>query len=175
MASIPFLGALFSSKASSDSDKMSYPDGRTPDEWRAVLNKEQFRILREKGTEAPGSGQFNKHYPEEGVYSCAGCAVPLYKASHKFDSGCGWPAYFDSIPGAVVRHEDRTLGMTRIEIMCANCGGHLGHVFKGEGFPTPTNERHCVNSISLKFSPDDVVVKKGEGEGGKEEDSKTEN
>jgi peptide-methionine (R)-S-oxide reductase len=168
MASIPFFGALFSSKA----DKMTYPDERTPDEWRAVLNKEQFRILREKGTERPGSGEFNKHYPEEGVYACAGCAAPLYKASHKFDSGCGWPAYFDSIPGAVVRHEDRTMGMSRIEIMCANCGGHLGHVFKGEGFATPTNERHCVNSVSLTFSPEDPVVKEGGEENKKDAEDK---
>lgn len=147
-----FLSNLFSS--SSKPDMNNYPDSRSKDEWRAVLNKEQFRILREKGTEAPGSGQFDKHYPEEGVYTCAGCATPLYTANHKFKSGCGWPAYFDSIPGAVVRHEDKTFGMSRIEIMCANCGGHLGHVFKGEGFSTPTDERHCVNSVSLNFSPE---------------------
>jgi peptide-methionine (R)-S-oxide reductase len=129
--------------------------------FTTVLTKtEQFRILREKGTEAPGSGTYDKHYPEQGVYSCAGCNAPLYKASHKFSSGCGWPAYFDSIPGAVVRHEDRTFGMARTEIVCANCGGHLGHVFKGEGFSTPTDERHCVNSISLSFSPDDKPVEK---------------
>lgn len=159
MSGIPFLSGLFGSSSSKSSD-MSYPDKRTNDEWRAVLNKEQFRILREKGTEAPGSGTYDKHYPEQGVYSCAGCNAPLYKASHKFSSGCGWPAYFDSIPGAVVRHEDRTFGMARTEIVCANCGGHLGHVFKGEGFSTPTDERHCVNSISLSFSPDDKPVEK---------------
>jgi len=134
---------------------MSYPDQRSNDEWRAILNKEQFRILREKGTEPPGSGKFDKHYPEEGVYACAGCAAPLYKATHKFSSGCGWPAYFDSIPGAVTRHEDRTLGMARTEIVCSNCGGHLGHVFKGEKFGNPIDERHCVNSVSLNFAPED--------------------
>lgn len=175
LRSMSFLGALFGSSASKQSD-MSYPDKRTNDEWRAVLNKgklccttshqtqliqlEQFRILREKGTEPPGSGKFDKHYPSEGVYSCAGCEAPLYKASHKFSSGCGWPAYFDSIPGAVTRHEDRAFGMTRTEIVCSNCGGHLGHVFKGEGFKTPTDERHCVNSVSLNFSPEDKVVEK---------------
>lgn len=116
---------------------------------------EQFRILREKGTEPPGSGQFDKHYPDAGVYTCAGCQAPLYRAAHKFQSGCGWPAYFDSIPGAVTRHEDRSLGMARTEIVCSNCGGHLGHVFKGEGFPTATDERHCVNSVSLSFAPGD--------------------
>lgn len=153
---LPFLSSLLSRNTSSST--MSFPDQRTPDEWRAVLNKEQFRILREKGTEPPGSGKFDKHYPSEGVYTCAGCDAPLYKATHKFSSGCGWPAYFDSIPGAVTRHEDRTLGMSRTEIVCSNCGGHLGHVFKGEGFPTPTDERHCVNSVSLNFSQEDKPV-----------------
>jgi peptide-methionine (R)-S-oxide reductase len=118
---------------------------------------EQFRVLREKDTEAPFTGKYDKHMPEEGVYTCAACDAPLYKANHKFKSGCGWPAYFDSIPGAVARHTDRSLGRARTEIVCSNCGGHLGHVFKGEGYATPTDERHCVNSVSLKFSPEDKV------------------
>jgi peptide-methionine (R)-S-oxide reductase len=117
---------------------------------------EQFRILREKGTEAPFTGAYDKHSPEAGVYACAGCSAPLYRASHKFKSGCGWPAYFDSIPGAVTRHEDSSLGMVRTEIVCSNCGGHLGHVFKGEKYNTPTDERHCVNSVSLKFTEDEA-------------------
>ncbi|KAK7706907.1 hypothetical protein SLS63_013851 [Diaporthe eres] len=165
---IPLIGGLFSSKAS-DSSKMSYPVQKSDDEWRAVLNKEQFRILREKGTETPGSGKFDKHAPSAGVYTCAGCDAPLYKASHKFNSGCGWPAYFDSIPGAVKRFEDTTMFMKRIEIVCSNCGGHLGHVFQGEGFPTPTDERHCVNSVSLNFSPDDAPVQKAAGGEGEKE------
>ncbi|PPQ62872.1 hypothetical protein CVT24_006270 [Panaeolus cyanescens] len=123
---------------------------KSESEWRAVLSPEQFRILRQKGTERPGTGEYNKH-KADGVYSCAGCNTPLYKSTTKFDSGCGWPAFFDAIPGAVSRHEDNTLGMSRIEITCTACGGHLGHVFKGEGFGTPTDERHCVNSVSLKF------------------------
>ncbi|EGO54597.1 peptide methionine sulfoxide reductase msrB [Neurospora tetrasperma FGSC 2508] len=143
----------------------NYPVQKSANEWRAVLSPQQFRILREKGTEPAGTGKFDKHYPSAGVYTCAGCHAPLYKASHKFNSGCGWPAYFDSIPGAVTRHEDRTFGMTRTEIVCSNCGGHLGHVFKGEGFNTPTDERHCVNSISLSFSEEDSAAeKKGDGE-----------
>jgi peptide-methionine (R)-S-oxide reductase len=133
---------------------------------------EQFRILREKGTEPPSSGAYDKHYPSAGVYTCAGCSAPLYTAKHKFSSGCGWPAYFDSIPGAVVRHEDRTLGMLRTEIVCANCGGHLGHVFKGEGFATPTDERHCVNSVSLVFREEEEGGKEGEGKGEGKEQSK---
>ncbi|WIA11786.1 hypothetical protein OEZ85_011879 [Tetradesmus obliquus] len=117
--------------------------------WRKLLNANEYHILREKGTEPPGSGKYNKFY-EEGVYKCAGCGQPLYKSETKFNSGCGWPAFYDEIPGAVDRHEDSTFGMVRIEITCSNCGGHLGHVFKGEGFPTPTDERHCVNSVSIK-------------------------
>ncbi|KAI2633375.1 methionine-R-sulfoxide reductase B2 [Xylaria nigripes] len=165
LGAMPF-GSLFGSRSSSNS-KMTYPDQRTPDEWRAVLNKEQFRILREQGTEPPGSHKFDKFFSETGVYTCAGCNAPLYKASHKFKSGCGWPAYFDSIPGAVTRHVDNSWGMSRTEIVCSNCGGHLGHVFKGEGYSTPTDERHCVNGISLNFSPEDPVVEKRE-EGAKE-------
>ncbi|CAL3969435.1 hypothetical protein PZA11_006014 [Diplocarpon coronariae] len=155
MPTIPFLSSLFSTGNSSN---MTYPVQKTDEEWQAVLSKEQFRVLRQQGTEAPFVGKYDKHMPKEGVYTCAGCDAPLYKASHKFKSGCGWPAYFDNIPGAVTRHEDRTLGMARTEIVCSNCGGHLGHVFKGEGYKTPTDERHCVNSVSMKFSPEDKVV-----------------
>lgn len=96
--------------------------------------------------------------PEQGVYTCAGCSAPLYKANHKFKSGCGWPAFFDAVPGAVTRHTDRTFGMERTEIVCSNCGGHLGHVFKGEGYQTPTDERHCVNSVSIQFNENDPVT-----------------
>jgi len=155
MPSIPFLSSFF---GTSNSTKMSFPVEKSDDEWRAVLSKEQFRVIREKGTEAPFTGKYDKHMPDEGVYTCAACDAPLYKASHKFKSGCGWPAYFDNIPGAVTRHTDRTFGMERTEIVCSKCGGHLGHVFKGEGYKTPTDERHCVNSVSMKFSPEDKVV-----------------
>ncbi|KAF5316458.1 hypothetical protein D9619_006347 [Psilocybe cf. subviscida] len=127
---------------------------KSEEEWRAVLSPQQFRILRQKGTEPAGTGEYDKH-KAEGVYTCAGCGTALYKSTTKFNppilSGCGWPAFFDAIPGAVSRHEDRSWFMTRIEITCTACGGHLGHVFKGEGFKTPTDERHCVNSVSLKF------------------------
>jgi peptide-methionine (R)-S-oxide reductase len=118
-------------------------------------------VLREKGTERPFTGKYDKHFPGEGVFNCAACNAPLYRAKHKFKSGCGWPAYYDSIPGAVSRHVDQSIGMERTEIVCSNCGGHLGHVFKGEGFPTATDERHCVNSISLNFTEDE---QKGGGE-----------
>nr|QJQ72329.1 methionine sulfoxide reductase B [Astragalus sinicus] len=123
---------------------------KSEEEWRAVLSPEQFRILRQKGTEYPGTGEYDKFFGE-GVYSCAGCGTPLYKSTTKFNSGCGWPAFFEGLPGAIKRTADPD--GRRIEITCAACGGHLGHVFKGEGFSTPTDERHCVNSISLKFAP----------------------
>lgn len=129
-----------------------FPVNKSDSEWRAVLSPEQFRVLRQKGTEAPGTGEYDKFY-EKGVYNCAACDSPLYKSDTKFDSGCGWPAFFDAIPGAIKLHEDNSLGMRRTEMVCSNCGGHLGHVFYGEGFKTPTDARHCVNSISLKFKP----------------------
>ncbi|CAN1167487.1 Peptide methionine sulfoxide reductase B2, chloroplastic [Linum perenne] len=157
-----FLPFSPSGKSSSFVSKRSFRLGRivamsapgsvqkSDEEWRAVLSPEQFRILRQKGTEYPGTGQYDKFY-EEGVYSCAGCGAALYKSTTKFNSGCGWPAFFDGIPGAINRNADPD--GRRIEITCAACGGHLGHVFKGEGFKTPTDERHCVNSVSLKFAP----------------------
>ncbi|KAG9157631.1 hypothetical protein Leryth_014146 [Lithospermum erythrorhizon] len=123
---------------------------KTEEEWRAILSPEQFHILRQKGTEYPGTGEYNKLY-DDGIYKCAGCETPLYKSTTKFNSGCGWPAFYEGFPGAINRTADPD--GRRIEITCAACGGHLGHVFKGEGFPTPTDERHCVNSVSLKFAP----------------------
>ncbi|XP_030464942.2 peptide methionine sulfoxide reductase B5-like [Syzygium oleosum] len=126
------------------------PVRKSEEEWQAVLSPEQFRILRLKGTEYPGTGEYDKYF-EEGVYTCAGCGTPLYRSTTKFNSGCGWPAFYEGLPGAINCILDPD-GM-RTEITCAACGGHLGHVFKGEGFPTPTDERHCVNSISLKFVP----------------------
>ncbi|KAH9821662.1 Mss4-like protein [Melampsora americana] len=125
---------------------------KTEEEWKLKLDPEQFRILRLKGTEMAGSGTYDQHMPDKGIYECAGCSAPLYRFDHKFKSGCGWPAFFDAFPGAVNRQEDRMFGMVRTEITCARCGGHLGHVFKGERYPTPTDERHCVNSVSIKFN-----------------------
>ncbi|KAI9208814.1 methionine-R-sulfoxide reductase-like protein [Polychytrium aggregatum] len=125
--------------------------GKSESEWQAILTPEQFRILRQKGTEPPGTGKYNKHYAKEGAYCCAGCGAPLYEAKTKFDSGCGWPAFYEGIPGAINRTDDFSHGMVRTEITCAACGGHLGHVFKGERFGNPIDERHCVNSISITF------------------------
>jgi len=155
---VSFFGLRSAQAAKEEDNNMSFPDKRSEDEWRAVLSPEQFRVLREKGTERPFTGEYDKQFPDEGVFNCAACDAPLYRAKHKFNSGCGWPAYYDSIPGAVSRHVDRSFGRERTEIVCSNCGGHLGHVFKGEGYQTETDERHCVNSVSLKFTEDEQKV-----------------
>ncbi|GAA6003677.1 hypothetical protein JCM10207_003542 [Rhodosporidiobolus poonsookiae] len=152
---LSYFAASTATLGNSPSRAMSskqYPVTKSDQEWQLQLSKEQFRILREKGTEMAGTGEYDKHYPSKGVYECAGCAQPLYTADTKFKSGCGWPAFFAAIPGAVEEHTDSSWGMQRTEIVCSNCGGHLGHLFKGEGFDNPTTERACVNSISIKFN-----------------------
>lgn len=126
---------------------------KTAAEWRAILTPDQFRVLREKGTERPYVGKYDKTF-KPGVYNCAACGSPLYRSTAKFDSGCGWPAFYEAIPGAINLHKDKSLGMMRTEMTCAKCDGHLGHVFYDEGYKQPTNERHCVNSISLTFKPE---------------------
>lgn len=147
------------------SDSQDFPVKKTEGEWQTILSPEQFRILRQKGTEPAGSGTYNKHYPSNGVYTCVGCNAPLYKAATKFDSGCGWPAFWDAVPGAVGQRDDSSFGMKRTEIVCNSCGGHLGHIFKGERFGNPKDERHCVNSVSINFSAEEKKEGDGEDEG----------
>ncbi|MBV7440401.1 peptide-methionine (R)-S-oxide reductase MsrB [Weeksellaceae bacterium TAE3-ERU29] len=125
--------------------KMEKPES----EWKKELTPEQYYVLREAGTERPFTGKYNMHF-EEGVYKCAACGEKLFSSSSKFDSHCGWPSFDEEIEkGKIVERLDRSHGMTRMEILCGNCGSHLGHVFN-DG-PTNTGLRYCVNSLSLDF------------------------
>ena len=127
-----------------------YPIQKTESEWREILDDESYRILREKGTEYPHTGKYNDHY-DPGTYHCKACDAPLYHSKSKFESGCGWPSYDESIPGAIEYIRDTSHGMIRTEIVCAQCGGHQGHVFN-DG-PTATGVRYCVNAASIDFNP----------------------
>lgn len=121
------------------------------EEWKKSLTEEQFSILREKGTERPFTGKYLNH-KETGTYICSACGNELFESDSKFDSHCGWPSFYaEKAKGKIVYKKDITLGMVRTEIMCAKCGGHLGHVF--DDGPEPTGLRYCVNSISIEFKP----------------------
>lgn len=126
---------------------------KTESEWEDELTPEQYHILREKGTELPFSGEYDSVF-DVGGYSCAACGKTLFDSETKFDAECGWPSFYDALPGSVEFHKDDTNGMVRTEVSCANCGGHLGHVFEGEGLDVPTDQRYCINSLSLQFTPD---------------------
>ena len=123
---------------------------KSDEQWKRELTPEQYRVLREKGTEAAFSGEYDSVF-DPGTYSCAACGAALFASETKFDAHCGWPSFYDAKPGAVKFHNDESHGMIRTEVTCANCGGHLGHVFEGEGFGVPTDQRYCINSVSLKL------------------------
>lgn len=121
------------------------------DVWKEKLTPEQYYVLREKGTEAPFTGKFYKHF-EKGVYVCGACGQELFSSETKFDSDCGWPSFDRSLEGNVVFKEDTSLGMKRTEVLCSTCGSHLGHVFDDGPIET-TGKRFCINSVSLDFIP----------------------
>ena len=127
-----------------------FPVEKSATEWRGELSADQFRVLREHGTERAGTSPLN-HEKRTGRYDCSACGHPLFESGTKYESGSGWPSFFRPLPGAVATTTDRSHGMTRVEVHCANCGGHLGHVF--EDGPAPTGQRYCMNGVSLKFEP----------------------
>lgn len=132
-----------------DSKKQhSFKIKKTDQEWRAQLSEMQYYILRQAGTERPFTGSYND-FKREGTFLCAACATPLYESKHKFDSGTGWPSFWQGVEGNIVYDVDHKIGYARTELLCATCGGHLGHVFN-DG-PPPTGKRHCINSASLLF------------------------
>jgi peptide-methionine (R)-S-oxide reductase len=140
-------------------DGSTRPDGtdyaivKDETDWKAALNPMEYHVLREAGTEAPFVGEYTDT-KTEGVYRCRACNAELFRSDTKFDSHCGWPSFFSPLAqDSVVYIEDRGLGRVRTEVRCANCGSHLGHVFEGEGYGTPTDLRYCINSISVTLEP----------------------
>jgi len=131
---------------------MAYDVFKTDEEWRAILGPDQFAVLRQAATERPWTGELLDE-SRAGTYSCGACGAELFTADTKFDSHCGWPSFYESIrPEAVELREDRSHGMVRVEVLCAACGSHLGHVFP-DAPQTPTGDRYCMNSLALKFTP----------------------
>jgi peptide-methionine (R)-S-oxide reductase len=149
--------ALFARSGGSDAADPAkvFEITKAPDEWKKTLTKEQYYVLRDHGTERAGTSPLDKVY-SPGVYNCAGCDLPLFASDTKFDSGTGWPSFFKPLDNAIGTTVDKSFFMTRTEVHCRRCGGHLGHVF--EDGPQPTGLRYCMNGVSLKFVPKDGAV-----------------
>lgn len=143
-------GLFHSQPAQAAQPRRVYEVTRTEAEWRKLLSSEQFHVLRQAGTERPFSSPLDKE-KRAGVFQCAGCALPLFSSSTKFNSGTGWPSFWQPLDKAVDEDVDRTFGMRRVEVLCHRCGGHLGHVF--DDGPKPTGLRYCMNGLALKFIP----------------------
>ena len=132
---------------------MTYPVQKSDKEWRSELSPQEFKVLRQAATERPFSSPYETD-ETVGVYRCRGCGTELFRSEHKFDAHCGWPAFYTPLAeDRVELLEDRSLGSVRTEVRCANCGSHLGHVFSGEGLGTPTDQRYCINGVSLQLEP----------------------
>lgn len=134
---------------------MRYPVVLDEEQWHERLSPQEYHVLREAGTEPAWVGEYTDS-KAVGVYTCRACGAELFRSDTKFDSHCGWPSFYSPLADdRVIYLEDRSLGQVRTEVRCAECGGHLGHVFSGEGFPTPTDQRYCINSISVRLVEDD--------------------
>ena len=133
----------------------NYPVSKTEDEWRSQLTEHEYQVLRQAGTERPFTGEYTDT-ETVGVYSCRACNAELFRSDTKFHSHCGWPSFYSPLAKDSVEYiTDTSMGMKRVEVRCASCGSHLGHVFEGEGYDTPTDQRYCINSICLKLQPAD--------------------
>ncbi|SMO38007.1 peptide-methionine (R)-S-oxide reductase MsrB [Solitalea koreensis] len=144
-------------KKTTNITKMTYKVQKTEEEWKKELTPEQYSVLREKGTERPFTGEYEKT-TAKGTYHCAACGAKLFESGAKFDSHCGWPSFDDAIKGSVIYNRDVSHGMIRTEVVCATCGSHLGHVFD-DGPRETTGQRYCINSVSMVFHPDSTAKK----------------